>query len=454
MAQTMRALTAGGFLAGAILLTATVTFAQNGKDPSRAPTGGGEPATALPSERTQPAGNAASTPATGGAALDPRAALQKAMTPSGGESEIRFGMTGPFSGASKEFGRQLAIGIETAFKAANETGGVGGRQLKLVTGDDGYEPARTLELVRKLVEQDKVSGFIGSFGTANAEAVLPWLQEHNVLFYAPFTGAAIVRANPPDQLVFNLRPSYAEETEAAVRYLVGVRGVRPRDIAVFAQDDGFGQAGYDGATKALRALSGGRFEQPPAHLVYKRNSLDVAAAVAAVQRSKFPPKAFVLVALYRPAAKFIEAVRNILPGTIFTNVSAVGSSALAQELASVGAKYAEGVVVTQSVPAVNGFSKIVSEFKTALARHYPGEQPDYLSLEGYVEAKLLVEAVRRAGSGPLDGPKLATAFEGMGGYDAGLGVPLAFSAADHNALHSVWGTALDGAGKYRAIDLK
>ena len=388
-----------------------------------------------------------------GAALDPRIALQKAMALYA-DGEIRFGMTGPFSGPSKEFGRQLAIGIETAFKAANDGAVAGARKLRLITGDDGYEASRTPDLVRKLVEQDKVAGFVGSFGTANAQAVLPWLQDRQILFYAPFTGASVVRANPPDALVFNFRPSYAEETEAAVRYLVTVRGVKPREIAVFAQDDGFGQAGYEGAAKALRAFSGGRYEQPPLHLTYKRNTVDVGDAVASLRSLRAPPKAVIIVGLYRPAAKFIENVRNAFPNMIFTNVSAVGASALAEELVSAGARYAEGIVVTQAVPAVNGYSKTATEFKAALGQYYPGEQPDYLSFEGYVEAKLLIEAVRRAGPGSIDGPKLAQVLEGMTGYDMGLGAPVTFTASDHQAGHTIWATMMDSSGKYRAIDFK
>ena len=90
----------------------------------------------------------------------------------------------------------------------------------------------------------------------------------------------------------------------------------------------------------------------------------------------------------------------------------------------------------------------------ALARYFPGEQPDYLSLEGFVEAKLLIESLRRVGSGPVDGDKIANALESMSGYDAGLGTPVAFSPSDHQAIHVLWGTVLDGTGHYKPIDLK
>src|SRR5450432_4240339 len=77
------------------------------------------------------------------------------------DQEIRFGMAAPFSGASKELGRQMKLGIDTAFNRVNEAGGVEGRMLKLIAADDGYEPTRTTDAMKQLYEKDQVFGIIG-----------------------------------------------------------------------------------------------------------------------------------------------------------------------------------------------------------------------------------------------------------------------------------------------------
>ncbi|WP_267424354.1 ABC transporter substrate-binding protein [Methylobacterium sp. GC_Met_2] len=372
------------------------------------------------------------------------------------KSEVRFGLIAPFSGANKEFGRQLAIGIETAFNAANDGGGIGTYRLKLVTADDGYEPARTPALVQHMAEKDGVVGFIGNFGTPTAAAVLPWVLDHKLLFFGAYTGSNLVRAVPPDRYVFNYRPSYAEETEAVVRYLVNVRGLKPREIVVFAQDDPFGEAGYDGVVKALRTIQG-RYEPPPLKLTYKRNTIDVAGAVAALRARRPQPKAIVMAALYRPAAEFIKFTRPFYPQMIYTDVSAVGATALAEELAMAGPNLGTGVLITQVAPAVGGHSKAVLNFKSLLAKYFPGEQPDYVSLEAYINAKIVIEATRRIAATPgakVDGDTLADALEELGSFDLGLGTPLKFDQSEHQASHMIWGTQLDENGKFVVVGLQ
>jgi branched-chain amino acid transport system substrate-binding protein len=171
------------------------------------------------------------------------------------DREIRFGAVLGLSGATKENGRQMNLGISAAFAKANDEGGIDGRLLKLMTYDDGYEPSRTLEGMKQLYERDQVFGFIGNTGTPTAAVSVPYALEHHALFFAPYTGANVVRHDPPDRYVFNYKPSYVEETEAAVRYLLRIRKIPPRQIAVFVQNDAFGDAGYAGVTKTYRALS-------------------------------------------------------------------------------------------------------------------------------------------------------------------------------------------------------
>jgi branched-chain amino acid transport system substrate-binding protein len=296
-------------------------------------------------------------------------------------------------------------------------------------------------------------------GTPTAVVALPYALDRKMLFFGAFTGASLLRNDPPDRYVFNYRASYAEETAAVVNYLVKIRRLLPEQIAVFAQQDAYGDAGFSGVEKAIRALRGGN-ETPIVRLNYQRNTVDVENAVAQLQQAqqiqqkrRLPIKAVIMVPAYRAAAKFIEKTRDLYPDMIYTSVSFVGSTALADELMLLGKKYATGVVVTQVVPAVDGHSSLVLDYKSALAKYFPGEAPDYVSLEGYVDANVLIAALQRSGS-QLDTEKLVSTLENLHDLDIGLGTPVTFSRSDHQGVHRVWGTQLDENGHYQPLDLQ
>jgi branched-chain amino acid transport system substrate-binding protein len=366
------------------------------------------------------------------------------------DAEVVFGMSAPFSGPARELGRQMKVGLDVAFAAANDAGGVNGRKLRLVALDDGYEPTRTGAAVKELVEKRKVFGVVGNVGTPTAAVALPYLLEKQVLFFGAFTGARLLRNEPPDRFVFNYRASYAEETAAVVRYLVDVRRVKPREIAVFAQEDAFGDAGFDGVAKAMRKY---RFDPGAVLRVgYKRNTFDVEDAARKVKASAPHLKAVVMVATYRAAAKFIEKVRDTGSQLIFTNVSFVGSNELAEELAPLGARFAEGVIVTQVVPLPQSSASAIIKYRDLLSRYTPGERADFVSLEGYMVGTLLVEGLKRAGRN-LTTDTLVDALENIRNLDLGFGVPLSYGPSEHQASHKVWGSVLDGTGQYKSLDL-
>jgi branched-chain amino acid transport system substrate-binding protein len=383
-----------------------------------------------------------------------RGATERAPTTRGvTDNEIRLGISAPFTGSAKELGNQMKLGIETAFNLVNDSGGgIHGRQLRLVAADDGYEPARAAETMKELYEKQQVFGFIGNVGTPTAVVALPYALERRTLFFGAFTGAGLLRRDPPDRYVFNYRASYAEETDAVVRYLVKMRGLRPEQIAVFAQQDAYGDSGFAGVAKAMRALRGGD-ERAILRLDYKRNTLDVDDAVARLRAHRIPIKAVVMVGTYRACAKFIEKTRDVYPGMIYTNVSFVGSTSLADELMLLGPRYANGVIVTQVVPAVDSYASAILKYKTALAKYFPGVLPDYVSLEGYVAGTLLLEGLKRAGQ-QLDTEKLVEALETVRDFDMGLGAPISFGPTEHQGSHKVWGTQLNEYGRYQAIDLE
>jgi branched-chain amino acid transport system substrate-binding protein len=340
------------------------------------------------------------------------------------DREIRFGIVMPFGGTRKEAGRQLKLGIEAAFNRENDAGGVNGRMLKLIAADDGYDPSRTLAAMKQLYEKDQVFGFICNVGTANAAVAIPYALEHRALFFSAFTGASVVRSNPPDRYVFNYRPSYSEEADAMVRYLVKLRRIPPRQIAVLVQQDSFGEAGFAGVSKAFRAL--GLNDTAILKLTYPRNTMDVEEAINRLKLQKLPVKAVIIAGTDRAAAKFIEKTRDLFPGMLYGSVSAVGASSLANELKLLGPRFTNGVLVSQIVPAVAGHSSLVLDYKNALAKYSAGEPPDYTSLEGYISARVLIEALKRTGP-QIDTERLVENLEAMNNFDLGIGSTLSFS---------------------------
>ena len=407
----------------------------------------------------------ASTIGVGSRAEPSAPAQQAALSPSPQEPrstfrgvtdrEIRFGISAALSGPTKELGQNMNRGIVAAFNVANANGGVHGRQLRLIAADDGYEPARAAETMKHLYEKDQVFGVVGNVGTPTAVVALPYALERKMLFFGAFTGAGLLRNDPPDRYVFNYRASYAEETAATVQYLVKVRRLKTNEIAVFAQQDPYGDSGFAGVAKAIRSLGGN--DSTILRLNYQRNTVDVDEAVRQLQaynKGHIPPiKAVIMVPAYRAAARFIEKTRDVYQDMIYTSVSFVGSTALANELMLLGKRYATGVIVTQVVPAVGGNSSLVIDYKNALAKYFPGEAPDYVSLEGYVAANVLIAALKQNGP-QLDTERLVATFENLRDLDIGLGTPVTFSRSEHQGVHKVWGTQLDETGRYQAIDMQ
>jgi ABC-type branched-subunit amino acid transport system substrate-binding protein len=471
-----------GVVIGGVVIVAAPSFTGKGAgttktaevttrpDNSKSPQEVNAPNSAVPAAPAAPAAHQPS-PANAGVAIAPTPAQPASSAPArpasiGGatetvrgvtDSEIRFGISAPFSGSAKELGQNIKLGIEAAFNVANANGGVHGRQLRLIAADDGYEPARTAGTMKQLYETNQVFGLIGNVGTPTAVVSLPYALDRKMLFFGAFTGAGLLRSDPPDRYVFNYRASYAEETAAVVNYLVKVKRLAPEQIAVFAQQDAYGDAGFGGVEKAIRSLRGAS-DTPIVRLGYQRNTVDVDDAVAQLQqiqqqKNRLPIKAMIMVPTYRAAAKFIEKTRDLYPDMVYTSVSFVGSTALANELMLLGKKYATGVIVTQVVPAIEGHSSLVLDYKSALAKYFPGEAPDYVSLEGYVDATVLIAALRQNGP-QVDTEKLVTTLENVHDLDIGLGTLVAFSRSEHQGVHKVWGTQLDGDGHYQPIDLQ
>ena len=306
--------------------------------------------------------------------------------------------------------------------------------------------------MKQLYEKDQVFGIVGNVGTPTAAVAIPYALERRMLFFGAFTGSNILRNDPPDRYVFNYRASYVQETDAVVRYLVKIRRLQPRQIAVFAQQDSYGDAGFAGVAKAFRSM--GVNDSAILRLNYARNTVDVDDAINQLEAREAADQGGRHGA--RPIGPRQGSSRRraiSYPGLIYSNVSFVGSTALAEELKLLGPRYTNGVIVTQVVPAVSGYSSAVLEYKNALAKYFPGEAADYVSFEGYVAANVLIAGIKRAGP-QVDTEKLIDTLETMRNLDLGLGTQLSFGRSEHQASNKVWGTALDESGRYQPLELE
>lgn len=356
-----------------------------------------------------------------------------AQTASAQSGKIILGQSCPLTGAAAQLGIQFNAGANVFFDLLNAKGGVTGRTIEILALDDGYEPARCAENTTKLIDQD-VFALFGYIGTSTSLAAMPLSNKAKIPFIAPFTGAMSLR-EPINRLAFHLRASYDDETAAIVNQL-NTLGLK--NIAVFYQNDAYGKAGLDGATKALAKLG----RKPVALATVERNSVDVAAAVKAVVPAK--PDAIIQVSAYKSCAAFIREARKAGFGGQFFNVSFVGTKALSDELGKQGA----GVVVTQVVPSpYNSATPIVREFQAAVAAHAKNVNINYSSFEGYLAAKMLADGLGRAGA-RISRESLITGLESIGRSDYG-GFQVSLSNQSHVASKFVEKSMLTGDGKIR-----
>ena len=348
------------------------------------------------------------------------------------ESEIRIGQFAAQTGPASELGKSVQAGILAQFAAVNAAGGVGGRQLKLVSRDDGYEPEKAVAAVKALIEEDKVFALIGSVGTPTTLAAIPAINAAGIPLIGPFTGAQALR-EPFNRNLFHVRASYFDETERMVQHL-GTLGVSK--IAVFYQNDSYGKAGLEGVTRALAK----RNLKPVASVTVERNSVDVATSLAEILR--VAPEAVIQISAYKSSAALIRQARAKAYGGQFFNVSFVGSQALSQELGESGT----GVTISQVVPfPFTPSSAIVREYQQRMTES-GYKNFDFSSMEGFLAAKVLTEGLRRTGKSPTRA-SLVTALEGLNSYNLG-GFNVSFSPKSHEGSTYTEMTILGRGGKF------
>ena len=352
------------------------------------------------------------------------------------DSSITLGMSAPFTGPNGLYGMQMREAMLAHFDQVNKSGGVNGRKVELVTIDDGYETERTLANTKALIQDKQVFALMGYYGsTPTTEAMNKVFGPAKVPLVGTISGAGTLReppaSNPNSRYMFNIRASYADEAEAIVNQIIAL-GLK--NIAVFYQNDGFGKSGLEGVTNALKRAN----LTPVAVGTVERNSLDVAKATEAI--SKVNPQAVVMVTLYKPTAAFVKAMKQLGQFPMFLTLSPVGAEVLAQELGN----DARGIGISQVVPYPwNDTISIVRDYQRLLDKQK--DKFSYYGLEGYITARLMTEALKKAGK-DVTREKLVSTLEGLQNFDLG-GFKINYSANSRQGSRYVELTVVGAGGK-------
>lgn len=320
------------------------------------------------------------------------------------DQTILLGQSAALSGALGDLGKEYTAGAQSYFDHINAQGGIAGRRIKLISLDDGYDPKKAVENTKRLVEQDKVFAIFGQFGTGITQACLPYSTGLGVPLFAPYTGADVLRDNG-NRYLFHIRASYGQEMEKMVEQLVGI-GIR--DIAVVYQNDSFGKAGLLGAEQALAR----RNLKPVALGAIEMPAVDTRAALEVVAKAR--PSAIILSTAGKPSVSFIRDYLKTGQPAQFYALSVVSSRQLVKELGAAS----HGIAIAQVMPSPwRSSNAVVREYQQVLAKANIKEY-SYTALEGFIAAKIFVEALKKTGK-DLTREKLIATLEGMHNYDAG-----------------------------------
>jgi branched-chain amino acid transport system substrate-binding protein len=352
------------------------------------------------------------------------------------DKTIVFGQVAALTGPAQDLGQGMRQGILAAFDEANRGGGIFGRKLELKSRDDGYEPEKTIEATKAVLDEDKVFALIGAVGTPTSKVSQPIATQAKVPFIGPFTGAEFLR-NPYNRYVVNVRSSYFEETEAWIEHLTKDLGISK--IAILYQDDAFGLTGLEGVQRAmakrnLTLVASGSF---------RRNTVAVKSALLDIMKAE--PEAVVTVAPYKPVAQFIKVAHQVQLNAVFVAISFVGSDSLAKELGKDGA----GVIVSQVVPSPWDDSlPVVASYQHALTAADATAKPGFVSLEGYVVGRLAVDALKRIKGEPTREGFLDAI--GSAPFDMG-GIALSYGPAKNQGSDHVFFTILQANGTFKPV---
>lgn len=345
--------------------------------------------------------------------------------------DILIGRSTAMSGGMAPFLAPIHEGQDAAIEDFNAKGGVGGRKVRLVTMDDGFDARRTLENAKQMTEKDGVLALFGVSGTTQVMTLLPYLAQARVPLISVYTGSPAVRAQQHPYL-FTTRANYADELVKIVRNLVAVQTSR---IAVAYENNDFGKLLLPLVEKTIAA------ENATLAGSHALASSGEDAAVAAKALSAHKPQAVLLVAAGPSVVAYVRANRAHLGVPVYTLSLGAGTAVLK----ALGDD-ARGLAVARTGPSPSRPNiQLTRDFQASMKRH---DKPvDYDRYTGYMDARVLIEGLRAAGPN-VTRSSLVQAMEGLGNLDLG-GYVYQFSAQNHHGSNYVDIAVVGAGGVYR-----
>lgn len=346
---------------------------------------------------------------------------------------VRIAQSIALSGPLGELGQAMHQGAKACFAGINAKGGVNGRPIELTVADDGYDVKRALGNVKGFIDDKSNFALFNCMGTPMIEAMLPQVMESGMPFFAPFSGALSARpANARN--VFNIRASYADEAEQLVQHLATI-GIRR--IAIAYQNNSFGKEVFD-ATQ--RSMAKHKLEAT-AIVTVENNASDAGAAAVKIAASS--PEAVLVGLAGKPTIEFVKAIRAQRKGLSLYALSIMGAAATLKAMG----EDATGIAVSQVVPLPgNTVVPMVREFQQAWKAAGVALEPSHLALEGYINARVFAEALRRAGKNPTRATFIDSTWN-LKRYDLG-GFEVSFSDSARNASRFVELTMVSRDGRF------
>jgi ABC-type branched-subunit amino acid transport system substrate-binding protein len=377
--------------------------------------------------------------------------------PAAAAEPLVLGMSAAFTGPSRGLSIELYRGSKAYFDHVNQDKGIHGREIVIKAYDDGYNPVPAIKNTIKLIDQDDVFLLFDYMGSPTVTRMLPLLprrRDRSMYLFFPFTGAEPPRQRPYEDYVFNLRASYYRETAGLVKNLVRVNRQR---IAVFYQLDAYGRSGWDGVRGTL-ATTGLHMV---AEATYKRGTSFAESFQAQVEiLRQADPDAVISIATYEAAAGFIRDARDAGWDVPIANVSGVDSENLLALLLdrgrATGPDYARNLIFSEVVPNYRDpVLPAAKEYRELMDRHRPAPPPDlldkpyaappysFISFEGYLNARLLVEILKKMGP-DLRRENIKKVVESLDKVDLGINEPVSFGPDKHQGLNKVYFTVVKG----------
>ena len=359
------------------------------------------------------------------------AALLLALAGTVGHGQILIGQTAGFSGPVAAGVKETTEGAKLYIDAVNAKGGVAGQKIELISLDDKFEPKLAAENARVLIEERNVAALFLTRGTPHTEAIIPLLDKDGVPLIAPSTGAMTLH-RPVRKHIFNVRATYQREAEKAISHLATIGMNR---IAVVQVDDSFGDDGVAGAQKGLAAAK----LTPVVLEKFNRSKPDFSKIGPDIAKSG--AQAVLMIASGAAVVDGIKAIRAAGSGAQVVTLSNNASGGFIKSLG----ENARGVIVSQVFPQSISYGLVKEANDLARAKGLGEASP--AMLEGYAAAKVLVEALRRAGPKPSR-ERIQVALEGLSKFDIG-GLEVNFTPQDHSGLDFADLSIITGDGRFR-----